>query len=1395
MMTRLGWWFLGLLLFLTPQVQAQAANIEHPTVVINEVGWAGSESDALDEWIELYNPNATAINLAGWTLTDGYPIITFTSAHTIAGKGFLLIERHAAATSLNAAAIFDDVESSLSNSGEKLQLFAPDQTLIDQVWLTTTSDWPAGNAVPRASMERINPWASGTPANWQTGSSVSTVTDSGGLAIVGSPGAQNEAYQPRAGLRIVETNGATQVLEGGDLDHVQVGLGGVTPTAPVTITFTPDNAEVDLGNGAGQSASIVFTPLNATQTQSIAIRAVNDTKVEAFHTTQLSITTRSADAQFDSLNDAYVIVNISDSDALIPTSIIFSEIAWSGTAADPTHEWIELYNPTKHTLSTSNMLIESASGNLRIRLPAIILPPGEFAVLEKGTDDVVLGDLADLRYDYGSLSNLGDTLTLRDEYGELLDTVNLDGGFWGGGTSEPLHRTLERRICPNEAVPLDSEAAWSSNLLIQRNGVDANGNPLNGTPRAVNSYCALNANQTFFGNSVVINEIAWVGTQADYDDEWLELHNPTDTALDIGGYVLTSLTDGTPTITLSAGTQIDAQGYLLLEIDEAATSAPSDVVYENGALYYEGEALALIDATGTIIDTANLNAGPWPAGNSFGYPEFASMERINPTVPGAASNWTTNNAVTRNSSDRQGGRINGTPGAANSATLPLEIPQADVVINELVPIPGTNWAKYGLVTVQAPYEFFELFNPTWDEIDLSNWLVMDADGNVYQFPPPYTIAAQQLLTIPMEQTGFALNNEGDCLTLFTPAFGREVDHICYVDADIWANESISRADDGTWQYDWQPTPSMTNRPIERADDSYTTDDFTPPAYSIGDLRNLPLDSWGQITGQVTVEPGVFGARTLYLQDETGGIKVYLRGEWPALTLGQTVTVWGKLKAYKGNLELFVGDLDQVLVAAPNVPHVPTLQRINTLEGLDGQLVSMSGTVTRVTAHTAIIDDGTGAIRIFFSGLADRPADMREDDRWQITGILSRNEDGTLRMTTRYGDDAQLESEAHAISLYSVGEFNGLNGHRVTFTAQIWRISANTLVLGTADAQLRVFFSDPSLKPDAQVGQLYTVTGKTEFVPAGSARTPGQRLTVTRRQDIVYSGDNYAIDYAVSIEVFRSLDEGVGAVIQGEVIAIPGMFGERSLFLRDSNLRGIRVYLSQGDWPEDVTVGQHVVLYATKKTFHGEIEAVLPNLDHIRWGARHTTVSAKSVHTGNFGPTAGSGIEGDLVQTAGTVIKVTRHTVLIDDGTGPARVFFGKASTGRPADLEVGQVYAATGIVSYVADGGTAIPGYRLTTRTDADFLVSTLPITTQPETAVLGIQLSANTAGEYPNGYVVMQHDARTSGFPTQPELQLPAPSSELTRIQPRFVPTINQLKPNGVLYNCLPNVLDCFQN
>jgi len=164
---------------------------------------------------------------------------------------------------------------------------------------------------------------------------------------------------------------------------------------------------------------------------------------------------------------------------------------------------------------------------------------------------------------------------------------------------------------------------------------------------------------------VAINEIAWAGTSASAFDEWMELKNNTDNEVDITGWVLVAK-DGSPNITLKG--KIPAKGFFLLErTDENAVSdIKADQIY-TGGLLNAGETLTLKDSKGTVIDTANNDGGPWPAGTSSdGSPPHATMERVDSTAPDTDANWKSNDGKKVNGKDAKGKPLNGTPKAENS---------------------------------------------------------------------------------------------------------------------------------------------------------------------------------------------------------------------------------------------------------------------------------------------------------------------------------------------------------------------------------------------------------------------------------------------------------------------------------------------------------------------------------------------------------------------------------------------------------------------------------------------------------------------------------------------------------------------------------------------------------
>ena len=469
--------------------------------------------------------------------------------------------------------------------------------------------------------------------------------------------------------------------------------------------------------------------------------------------------------------------------------VVINEIAWSGTQASTSDEWIELYNFGSQSVDLSNWSISAVDGTPLITLSGTI-SPGNFFLLERSDDNTISNIAADQVYT-GSLGNSGESLSLQDSQGNLIDSVNLDGGDWPGGTSSsgnPQYATMER-ISIGE-----NDSNWGTNNGITRNGQDADGSPINGTPKSANSTiikvsttntptasptpspsasrtlsstatstvtpsatntatitpsATLNASPSstititptstknvIRSGAIIINEIAWSGTTSSPNDEWIELYNSTTQDVDLTGWILIA-DDGSPSIELNG--IISGEGYFVLERtdDNTISSIAANQIY-SGSLSNIGETLRLKSVLGVQIDTANLSGNAWPAGNSD---LRASMER-HANSSDSSSAWGTNNGLKISGIDAHGNAILGSPGQPNS--IWFSTPTPSPTLSPSPTITPTASETVQLFTRQFIWineiawsgtvghyndEWIEIFNPNYERVDLSGWQLVAADGS------------------------------------------------------------------------------------------------------------------------------------------------------------------------------------------------------------------------------------------------------------------------------------------------------------------------------------------------------------------------------------------------------------------------------------------------------------------------------------------------------------------------------------------------------------------------------------------------------------------------------------------------------------------------------------------
>ena len=161
-------------------------------IVINEINY-NSDNDNFDpgDWIELYNPNPTAVDLSGWTLYDHGNAFVIPSGTSIPKNGYLVLVEALDLFSINFPTvpnnlILGNLGFSLSNKGERISLFDKNKCLSDYVIYNDKSPWPTAPDGEGSTLALIDPTLDNAlPPYWKSSEELS------GDFIHGSPGRSN----------------------------------------------------------------------------------------------------------------------------------------------------------------------------------------------------------------------------------------------------------------------------------------------------------------------------------------------------------------------------------------------------------------------------------------------------------------------------------------------------------------------------------------------------------------------------------------------------------------------------------------------------------------------------------------------------------------------------------------------------------------------------------------------------------------------------------------------------------------------------------------------------------------------------------------------------------------------------------------------------------------------------------------------------------------------------------------------------------------------------------------------------------------------------------------------------------------------------------------------------
>lgn len=132
----------------------------------------GTENSYHNEWIELYNPNESPLNLDNWTIQTNDGSLKIKLSGVVGTKSYFLLERTDDSTvpGITADLIY---KGGLNNQGKRILLLDDSGRVVDEV--DCSLGWFAGNNENKKTMERIGSFSAGPgqlsgsdPNNWKT---------------------------------------------------------------------------------------------------------------------------------------------------------------------------------------------------------------------------------------------------------------------------------------------------------------------------------------------------------------------------------------------------------------------------------------------------------------------------------------------------------------------------------------------------------------------------------------------------------------------------------------------------------------------------------------------------------------------------------------------------------------------------------------------------------------------------------------------------------------------------------------------------------------------------------------------------------------------------------------------------------------------------------------------------------------------------------------------------------------------------------------------------------------------------------------------------------------------------------------------------------------------------
>jgi uncharacterized protein YdeI (BOF family) len=493
--------------------------------------------------------------------------------------------------------------------------------------------------------------------------------------------------------------------------------------------------------------------------------------------------------------------------------------------------------------------------------------------------------------------------------------------------------------------------------------------------------------------------------------------------------------------------------------------------------------------------------------------------------------------------------------------------------------------------------------------------------------------------------------------------------------------TASPAPTPTWSSSPIPTATPSPLPTESSSPIPTATPSTSPAASptptasqltsIHDARSMPDGARVSVQGALTTALGALeGGRTSFIQDDSGGIALYLDAVVAnPVAAGAVVLASGEVGSRYGQRTLRISEADLLLVRWADLPPAVSTPTGSATEPLEGWRLDIRGTVTESPSSLSdglgmMVDDGTGPLRVVVAPDA-------LDGLTPITG-------SSVRVLGPLG---QRDSSG-----------TGTAGYRLYATLP-----------GELELALPTPSSSPTPSPTTPPAPSPTATPSVTLSPSPSP-APSPSPTPTADPSPA----------SVTIAAARAMPVGAGVRVRGVVVAEAGRLGTPPLFAIADATGGIVVRLPD---PADApTRGTLLEVSGRIADPYGQVELRPVAAAIADLGTSDLPAPAR------LSPAAiGEGTEGRLVMVSGTItMSAARATsgdisFTIGDGAGATLAVRADASAGLDkATFRKGMRGTFTGFIGQRASRKGRLDGYRLWLRDASDVALDAASPTASP---------------------------------------------------------------------------------